>query len=353
MAIAYGATLVTVGAQRRGGARGWAGVQTLLESISRAIPRRHARLQSADAALFWIEWRRSGLVLPASVLLTSILILTLTIRFTDGGAKATMWAESWLGLITILLAVPIGMGFGKPDFWSLDLSLPTFVTARPISAGQLVAAKMKVAAVSTLLAWTALLLIAPLCVYIYLDTEHWPEMWETLRVLYSPMSQWAVPILGVVMAMVLTWSLLIGNICLGYSGRPAFYYSLVALGMMGLLATLYFLGWWAANPRDRDILLVRVLPWLPWLLAVFVTVKVWTAAWCTHRLQQRHLISRRHIASYLCVWMAATACLMLCAWLVSPGIEWLRNLLMLAMLCLIPAARVAATPLTIAWNRHR
>jgi hypothetical protein len=253
----------------------------------------------------------------------------------------------------ILLAVPIGMGFGKPDFWSLDLALPTFVAARPVSGGQLLAAKMKVAAICTLLAWTVLLLIAPLCIYLYLETEHWREMWQMSGILYSEFSRWTLPILAVVMAILLTWSLLIANIWLGYSGRPAFYYSFVAVGMAGLLAVLYFLVWWAEFPRSRDNFIVNVLPSLPWLLAAAIAAKAWTAAACARLAHRRGLVSRRHLAMFLCVWLAATSCLMYRSWLLSPRIEWLRDTLLLVALCIIPAARIAATPLTIAWNRHR
>jgi hypothetical protein len=351
--LAYGATVVTVGVQRRGGGRGWTWALPFVDGLVAKLQVGHGALKSPDAALFWIEWRRFGFVLPASVVLTTILILSSTIRFTDGGAKATMWAETWLGLMPLVLAVPIGMGFAKPDFWSLELSLPTFVAARPVSGGQLLAAKMKAAALSTILAWTAVLLIAPLAIYLYLDTKHWQDAWQMSGIFYSGFSQWALPILGLVMAMLLTWSLLIGSIWLGYSGRPAFYYSFVAIGMAGLLTALSFLVWWAEFPRSRDRLFVRLLPWQPWLLAALVTAKVWAAAACAPWLRRRRLISSRHIAIFLYVWLAATSCIVFRAWILSPRIEWLRCTLLLGALCVIPAARLAATPLAIAWNRHR
>jgi hypothetical protein len=106
-------------------------------------------------------------------------------------------------------------------------------------------------------------------------------------------------------------------------------------------------------PRSRDRFVVNALPWLPWLLATAISVKVWFAAAFAERLQLRGLISRRHVAVFLCVWIAATSFLVLRAWLLSPRIVWLRCTLLLMALCVIPAARLAATPLTIAWNRHR
>jgi hypothetical protein len=352
-AVAYAGTIVIVGVQRRGGARGWSWSLHFVDRLIATLPLRRHSLKSPEAALFWIEWRRFGFVLPASVLLTAMLILSVTIRFTDRSAEATMWAETWLVLMPILLAVPIGMGFGKPDFWSLELSLPTFVAARPVSGGQLLAAKMKAAALSTILAWAALMIIAPLSIYLYLDIEHWHDAWEIFGIIYSPLSQWALPILGLVMGMLLTWSLLIGNIWLGYSGRAMIYYSFVAVGMAGLLMTLVFLVWWAEYPRSRDNLIVNLLPGLPWLLAAALSAKVWAAVGCARQLRRRRLISSAHIAVFFCVWLAATSCLLFHAWLMSPRIEWLRIIFVLMAFCMIPVARIAAAPLTIAWNRNR
>jgi len=222
-AVAYGATLATVGAQRRGGARGWAWFQEFLDRILITIPHRRCALTSAEAALFWIEWRRIGFVLPTAVLLTTVLVLGLTLGVSGGGREATFRAETWLVMLPLLLAFPIGLGFGKPDFWSLDLSLPTFVATRPISAGQILAARMKVAAGTTLLTWAGLFAVAPVFVYLYCDTTHWRDLSEMWRILYSPLVQWLLPLLLIAAAMLMTWGLLVAQMWLGYSGRSGLY----------------------------------------------------------------------------------------------------------------------------------
>jgi hypothetical protein len=353
VAGAYGIAVVTVGMERRGSGLGWTWPRALVETVVSAIPHRRPALRSADAALLWIEWRRTGLVLPAAVLLATGLVLGSVILFTDRGRRETMWAESWLAVLPLVLAVPIGMGFGKPDFWSLDLTLSPFVAARPVSGGQLLAAKMKAAACSTLIAWCVMFLVAPLCIYLYCDTEHWRDFWRMSGIIYSPFSQWALLVLGLVMAILLTWSLMIGSVWLGYSGRPVFYYSFAALGITALMAVLIVYAWWLQEPRDWADTWVRSLAWMPWVLATVVIVKVWLAVSCSDQLRRRGLISSRSIATYMFIWLAATACLVLRAALASYGIEWFRNILILAALCVVPAARIALTPLTIAWNRHR
>ena len=49
----------------------------------------------------------------------------------------------------------------------------------------------------------------------------------------------------------------------------------------------------------------------------------------------------------------AGALLIVLAWLISPQIIWIRNLLMLGASLVIPLARIGAAPLALAWDRHR
>ena len=133
-AIAYTATILTVGAQRRGGARGWELTGIVADVLARVVPEFHGDGKSADAALFWLEFRRSGLVLPAAVLLTLTLILGPILWLTGRGPDETIRAAMFLLILPVILTLAVGKGMSKPDFWSLDLSLSPFLTARPVAA---------------------------------------------------------------------------------------------------------------------------------------------------------------------------------------------------------------------------
>jgi hypothetical protein len=272
---------------------------------------------------------------------------------TGRGPEATFRTETWLAIMPMLLAFPIGMGFGKPDFWSLDLMLSPFVAARPISGWQLMAAKMKAAACSTLLAWAALLLVAPLCIYFYGDTTHWHDLWRILGIMYSPVCQVLVPILVLLIAILLTWSLMVGRMWLGFSGRQWFYYSLVTIGMCGFFTLLGYFTWWQDHPHQRGNGFVELLPWLPWILATGITVKIWSAVFCSRKILKDRMISHRNLVVFICIWLVAAASLVLFAWMLSRRVEWLRDTLILSGLLFLPTVRLAATPLAIAWNRHR
>src|SRR4029078_2883163 len=133
----------------------------------------------------------SGLVLPAAVLFSLFLIMGPAAWIAGYGPNATAFAVSWISILTILLAVPVGEGIAKPDFWSLELALPPFLTTRPISGSQIVAAKMKSAAASAVLAWVLVLSITPLWLYLKCDSEYLHNTWGMLRTICSPFSLWA------------------------------------------------------------------------------------------------------------------------------------------------------------------
>ena len=353
MAGAYVTTLVTVSAQRRGGARGWTWLESLVDNVSRVIPHRRSPLTSPGAALFWMEWRRAGLVLPGAVLLTTGLMLSSLLWLTNRGPDATLRTEAWLALMPMLLAVPIGMGFGKPDFWTLDLSLSTFAATRPVSGGQLTAAKMKAAARSTLLAWAILLLVAPLCIYLYGDTTHWHDLWRVLGFIYSPFFQVVVPIGMLLLAIALTWCLMVSSMWLGYTGRPWFYYTFVAVGMGAFMAMLGYSTWWQDHPHQRGNIFVSLVPLLPWILAAGITVKAWSTVICSQGMLRRGMISRQNVVIFACIWLAAAVGITLFGCILSRRVEWMRDTFILAGLLLLPSVRLVTAPLSIAWNRHR
>jgi hypothetical protein len=267
--------------------------------------------------------------------------------------KATFWAEMWLAIMPMLLGFPIGLGFGKPDFWSLDIGLSPFAATRPVSSGQLIAAKLKVAAWSALVSWGIVLIVAPIVIYLFCDSSHWRHLWTQSGFIYSPLSHWVLPFLAIVCALIITWSLLVRNIWLGYSGRPAFYYTLSSVGLAAFVFVFFYFVWWLDHPRSRADRIVDMMAWVPWALATVATIKAWAATWLASKSQREGKISARGLAKYLIAWIAATAILISYAYLFAPRIEYFRNTTILLALCTIPAVSIALAPFTIAWNRHR
>ena len=352
-AVAYAATILTVGAQRRGGARGWELTGIVADVFARVVPEFRHEVKSADAALFWLEFRRSGLVLPAAVLLTLTLILGPILWITGRGPDETIRAAMFLLILPLILTLAVGKGMSKPDFWSLELSLSPFLTGRPVAGTQILTAKMKTAAASAVLAWTLLLTIAPLWMFATCDVGHLRGVWGQFQLVYSPFSQWTIPILLVAGVILMTWSLLVGSIWVGHCGRPGFFYASTSVSAASLIALLVLTVWWGDHPRSRGSFAAVWAPRIPWLLAGCFAIKLWLAAWLTWQARSRQLIDSRTILRYLGFWIVATGILIALAWQISPRVIWLRDTLFLAAFLVLPLARIAAAPLAIAWNRHR
>lgn len=353
-ACAYSASVVTISLQRRGASIRWSWRWKLFEKLLDAVPRRAPALRSADMALTWMEWRTGGLLLPAAVGLAVVLILGPAMAITGRGPKATFRATEFLVLLPIVLAYPIGKGLAKPNLWTLDLALTPFVAARPITAAQIVAAKMKSAAWSTLTAWTTLFVLAMPWVYATCNLKTVREFGNVFATIYSPISLWLIAILAVISAMLLTWSLLVGSIWLGQSGRHGVYYSIVGVSLAAYLVLLLAgLIWLVDSPAVSGERFVGLLPWLPWVLAALVTAKTWAATAMLLQARKKRLISDRSATVYVCLWLAVTVCLVALACVLSPRVLWLRDTLILGAILALPLARLAAAPLAVAWNRHR
>jgi hypothetical protein len=353
MAGAFCASVISIGNQRRGGIQGWAWRRELVRRLTDAIPHVQWNLNSPSRALLWMEWRRSGLVLPIAVLFALLLIIGPVSWIAGHGPKATLYAVSWIAILPILLALPVSQGLAKPDFWSLELALSPFLSTRPISGSQIIAAKMKSAAISTLITWGLVLTITPLWVYLKCDPEKLRDAWGMFRTLYSPISQWAIPVFTVIAAMLLTWNMLVGSIWRGYSGRTWFFYTMVSISIAVFLASLIFFAWFFDQDEDHGSLFVAWLPWLPWILAGCFIVKCWTAVGALQIAKNGRMVSDRAVIFYLACWAAATVLFMCWACLVSPRVVWLRDLLLFAALLAVPIARTGIALPAIAWNRHR
>ena len=125
---------------------------------------------SPAQAQIWLEWQRNGILLPLLTLLICLLFAIPLIRgsrdmgplFPQGISSITgsIAERLWLGclFLTPLTAMAIGCCPSKAATYRPDLTLQPFLATRPISSLDLVLAKLRMAAMSTLSAWAILLL---------------------------------------------------------------------------------------------------------------------------------------------------------------------------------------------------
>jgi hypothetical protein len=347
------AAVSTVGIQRRGGARGWNILSFVTDAWSRAMRRQSKPFASEQRALFWMEWRRNGRILPSTVLFLLLLIIGPIGALNGHAADVTAWTALWLFLIPILLAAIIGKGFAKPDLWTLDLALSPFSSIRPITPADMIAAKIKCAVCGTLLAWGILLAVGPLWIGLAGNLHTLNQVGAFARQIYSQRSLNLISILTFVVGILLTFSFMINALWIGLCGQTRLFYSAASASILVFTTLAILIGCLVEDADWQAISLVRIVPWLPWVLAGLFLAKVWTAAWTVREILRRKLARHRTILAYACLWFVATGLLVGTAWILASQVPWIRNLLMLLAMLAIPLARIGAAPLALARNRHR
>lgn len=319
-----------------------------------ASPRVHARpFPTPASAQLWFEWRSSGTPLPLVVgglLLVAILPASWLMR--DDAGRTFMLLLATLAT-PVMLAIPIGIAFSKPSFWSNELSVPAFVAVRPLSAQELVTIKVKVAALSAAAAW--LLVLAFLAV--------WLPSWANLDSLSVLASQWwafhgrsalavyAMAALIVSAGALLTWRFLVTPLWNGLSGGRRLYVwsamSPLSIAIAGTLLVTYQLpAWLLEDPAN-------MLPFV-WGAALAVASKYWLAAYAWRGAAPRWV--RQYFVAW-CVGTLAFVALALALWSVlhiylSVDVHRLQSLLVLGALLAMPAARLGLAPGRLAANRH-
>jgi hypothetical protein len=137
------------------------------------------------------------------------------------------------------------------------------------------------------------------------------------------------------------------------SGRPLLYAGTAVLSAVCFGGILISLTWIMDLAGWNRWVFWAMLPWLPWALAAFFILKAWLAAGAFWRARQCGLVASGTAGRYLGAWIVGTFRLVVLGRLMSPRVEWFRDLLCLAALLACPIARVGAAPLAVAWNRHR
>ncbi|MDB6124930.1 MAG: hypothetical protein JWQ71_3923 [Pedosphaera sp.] len=331
--------------QRRGGGRGRGWLKARIGQFIDAMPRRRKGFGSSAEAQFWFEWRRAGLLLPICVGAVLLMIFGPVSWFTRSDADATLWTLGWALGLPILLAVNIGKGFVKPDFWSGDIALAPFVAVRPLASGEWVVTKMKVAALGVVIAWLLVLAFLSLWLPLWANCTQLKELWDTFIVLHNPLSAGVILILLVMLAMVLTWRGMVGGLWLGLSGNKKLYVGAAGTHAVVLIVVILGITFWLKHFQWRE--LERYVSWLGWGLTIAVMCKLWLAVFSWNK------ISAGRVGRYALIWAVGTGGLVALVMLVCPNVFWLKHLLILAALLPVPLARLGLAPLALAKNRHR
>jgi hypothetical protein len=338
--VAFVLTWTHVAGVRAGGGRASVRLESLIDWMSSVQPSRQRRFSTSVGAHFWYEWRASGTVLPAVVGGVVLFIIAPASWLASGDARYTGWLVIGTLATPMVLALPVGVAFSKPTFWSEDLALPAFVAVRPLSSQDLVAIKVKVAAASAAVSWVVVLVFLAVWLSVWANLDLVSRLGTQLFAGYSAGSVYGLAVLVPIGGMFITWRSLV---------RPLFLasaFSLVAL-VMSVLLDVGPPSWLFRDPSRVGLFV--------WGAAVAVVAKCLIAAYAWRSA------SPRHVRDYLLVWLAGTASLLVLGvaiWgLVRTYLPFdgdrLRTAVILLALLAVPIARVGLTPSALARNRHR
>jgi hypothetical protein len=344
--VAYAAAYFAVQRARRGVVPDWS-----LWSGGRG--REGATLppfRSIGAAQLWFEWRRSGASLP--MLVAMVLPFELALPFITGYGSRTFIFE----LLLFVLVTPIVMaGFAgatvsKANPFGREVyGVTPFTATRPVSSAALIGAKLKMAMVSTLATW----LLVPIAVAIGFS-------WSGADSVVIDWARWLRDTVGApraIVAMLLalgllitgTWVMLVQGLYVGLTGREWLVKSVGFVGLVIVMAIGPFYEWIA------DHVGVQRWLWDWWRVfpAALVVVKLIVAIWIAIRLSRKGLLSDRALVVGAACWTLAVFALygVLVWWADTELLS--RYVFMLLAILAVPLVRVAASPLALAWNRHR
>jgi hypothetical protein len=351
--LACGLALAVVARQRCGGGRRQSWLKGACDRIIDALPRRAKDFASPGAAQFWYEWRRAGWLLPMCNAFVLAFIMAPIAWFNRTDPDDTVYILIRILIAPIILAFAIGKGFVKAEFWSVNLSLPSFLAIRPLAAGDFVICKMKVAAWSAIISWLFVLGFIALWVMLCGEAPQLNRLLYLFHMLYP--HSWPVLVFLFFAGLVIfTWRCLVGGLWIGLSGRPLFYGAVIWLQMAAVVVVLIACGIWS-NTIDAqiqlhpDVVKSVALSAIGWTLGVLVILKLWFTAFSWSK------IAPRRSRQYLLIWSGVTVCFVAFGIVAAPWADTYRveHLFVLGALLLMPLARLGLAPLALANNRHR
>jgi hypothetical protein len=333
--------------QRHGGGRGRARLRKALGRVLDRLPRRGKPFASAAAAQFWFEWRRGGHILPLCAASLLLLIFLPLSWFTRADHDSALWILGWAVLLPFVLSAVIGKGFVKPDFWSGDLSMPPFLAVRPFASGDLVVAKMKVAAVSVAMTWLLVLGFLSIYLPLWANTTELRELWQTLSLVYGAFAMSIIVVLSLIAAAILTWRLMVGSLWVGLSGSLRMFVGSAVLHVMIAVLLVWSVVWMGRLFWTHLNQLVHNFRWVGWAIVAAAVLKLCLASRSWDR------ITPGRTRKYLAAWWLATVCFIVFVLAVDPPFAALKHVLILAAFLPVPLARLGLAPSFLAKNRHR
>jgi hypothetical protein len=349
--LGFAGGIAGVARDRRGEWDGW--TQRVIDRVLSWLPRRRSPFSSAADAQLWFEWRGKAMFLCFVLLIAMLGLLILwpvpkAVQF-DGGAAASFYAA--LPFVTLCAAWSMGFSLAYTDYLSISIrsGLSSFVTARPMSSGDIVMAKLKAAGLVTI---TTGLLFAAFAVPVF-NLPHWflssadhgfPSFSEFVRQNRQLMLAISHPVI-ILTALFVMWATMVDSLALGLKPRQAQLTQSV-LKVAVIITALMLIAWTLETPRGRRFL-VNALPWVAGLMIVWKVATTFAAM-----LRARRFYSGRQLAVVIALWLTTTLLLSWTAAILWTDTPIIDRVIVAFAAWLLPGAALARAPLNLDRSRH-
>lgn len=345
--LAYATARAAVTRARRGDVPHWARGRSVAPALTRSAARRH--FQSPARAQLWLEWRQHGRSLPLMVAIVLPVGLLLLFPFHDVPVVAIEIVVLSL-LLPPFMAIFAAAAAGKSSSnASESYGITPFTATRPVEDRALVIAKWKAALLSSLAAWTIVVVAVPIAL---LWSDATAPVVDIARTVEEALGRPRAIVLGLFLLAALvasTWKQLVQGLYIAMSGRD-WAVKGIAFATLVLLAAGFLALGWILGSRSRF-----VVAWsaIPWVMAALVALKLALAVRVMHRGAKRGLFTRRQMILGAIAWDAAVLAVYGVLAILLPDILFRHYFLLLVAMLVVPFVRLAAAPLAVARNRHR
>ena len=346
--LAYLVARIAVARARRGetGDSPVAQAGTVLSPSALSVRREH--FASAARAQAWFEWRRHGRSLPTWVAI--LLPFELILLWVAGGTTGIVFEILIATLLTpafVATFAAAAVSQSNPNAGEA-YGVSPFIATRPLTNAELVAAKLKMAVASTVVAWVLVGVAVSLALRFSGTDAIVLERWHRFTSIVGTPRAIVLLLLVLWGFIALTWTQLVQALYIGLTGRGAVIKGSVVLVLGFMLLFGPFAEWIMETGR-----LGRIWSALPLIFAILTSLKMIAVVSIGVRLYDRRVLSDRALVSAAALWSMAVLTLYgTLVWLFdTPHIP--HYVLMLVAILSIPLARLSAAPLALAWNRHR
>jgi hypothetical protein len=261
-----------------------------------------------------------------------------------GVVQPVLLAIGVLIFSAILFSALAGANMAKPDLWSKE-ELTSFFAAKPVTTIEMVARKMKAAAVSAAIGWAMVVFV--IATWVILDSSPLnPHKSLTAQLLHEASAK---AIAGIALAIIALWPLMWRTMAISmWTSMTGHKWVSTALGLtfgLAVFAIPGLIGWVVKDHERRE----QFVSDLPWMLIGFVGLKLIAAVVIGLGLDRLGLLTRRDLARAGALWLTVTG---LALAIIVFFVAWSWYAAATAVL-IVPLARIGAAPLALHWNRCR